>query len=121
MKLLLTTILASWATLGVSGATQERQVTQPLVDSASSQDQITKDNDIATANGGNGAFGLPGYCASVNSIWNRVSSAAGAIVWKQSGNRTCRPLLYGSPATPAEGITADLDVDGKIVLVREAL
>lgn len=38
-----TTVLASWATLGVSAAVQERQTTKPLVDSASFQEQITKE------------------------------------------------------------------------------
>ncbi|KAK1700060.1 hypothetical protein BDP55DRAFT_215446 [Colletotrichum godetiae] len=159
-----TTILASWATLGVRAAVQERQTTKPLVDSASFQDQITKENlqanlvqlsDIAIANGGNRAFGLPGYAASVDYIFSRISSAAGAKVWKQdfsatystelranltvNGEKLTIYGLYGSPDTPAEGITAqlvagpngtaaceaasyaDLDVDGKIVIVTESL
>ncbi|KAK1640814.1 hypothetical protein BDP81DRAFT_403045 [Colletotrichum phormii] len=148
-----TTILASWATLGVRAAVQERQTTKPLVDSASFQDQITKENlqanlvqlsDIATANGGNRAFGLPGYAASVDYIFNRISSAAGAKHRAPrnltvNGEKLTIYGLYGSPDTPAEGITAqlvagpngtaacepasyaDLDVDGKIVIVTESL
>lgn len=81
-------------------------------------------NDIATANGGNRAFGYPGYDASVDYVWSRISSVGGAKVWKQDfsavfsseikANLTVNDEgfqvygLSGSPATPAGGITAEL-------------
>ncbi|KAF9881659.1 hypothetical protein CkaCkLH20_00805 [Colletotrichum karsti] len=163
MKLLLTAGVLSWIGLGAC-AVEGRQAKKPLVDSASFQAQITRENleanlvrlnDIATANGGNRAFGYPGYDASVDFVWDRISSVEGAKVWKQDfsavfsseirANLTVnneRLQAYGlsqSPATPAEGITAELvagpdgtaacdaasyagrDVAGKIVLVRETL
>lgn len=112
-------------------------------------------SDIATANGGNRAFGYPGYDASVDFIWSRISAVQGAKVWKQDfpavfsselrakltvdDEELAAYGLSGSPFTPGAGITgelaagpegvaaceaasyADLDVAGKIVLVREAL
>ncbi|GKT59437.1 aminopeptidase Y [Colletotrichum tofieldiae] len=151
MMLSATTALVSWAS-------------KPLVDSISFQEQITKENleanlvslnDIATTNGGNRAFGYPGYDASVDYIWSRISAVEGANVWKQdfsavfsselranltvNGEKLAVYGLSGSPFTSAVGITADLvagpegvaacetasyadlDVNGRIVLVREAL
>ncbi|GJC78998.1 putative leucine aminopeptidase 2 [Colletotrichum liriopes] len=163
MILSATTALVSWVGLGAC-AVQVRQASKPLVDSISFQEQITKENleanlvslnDIATTNGGNRAFGYPGYDASVDYIWNRISAVEGANVWKQdfsavfsselranltvNGEKLAVYGLSGSPFTPAVGITADLvagpegvaacetasyddlDVNGRIVLVREAL
>ncbi|KZL79870.1 peptidase family m28 [Colletotrichum incanum] len=163
MMLPATTALVAWASLGAC-AVQVRQASKPLVDSISFQEQITNENleanlirlnDIATTNGGNRAFGYPGYDASVDYIWSRISAVDGAKVWKQEfsavfsselrANLTVngeKLAIYGlseSPFTPAIGITADLvagpegiaaceavsyadlDVNGKIVLVREAL
>ncbi|TKW57242.1 Leucine aminopeptidase 2 [Colletotrichum tanaceti] len=163
MKLSVTSALVSWASLGAC-VIHERQTSKPLVDSGSFQQQITKANleanlvrlsDIAKANGGNRAFGYPGYDASVDFIWSRISAVQGAKVWKQDfpavfsselrarltvdGKNLAAYALTGSPFTPAAGITAeltagpegvaaceaasyaDLDVAGKIVLVREAL
>ncbi|KAK6220257.1 peptidase family M28 [Colletotrichum tabaci] len=163
MKLSATSALVSWASLGAC-LIHERQTLKPLVDSGSFQEQITKENleanlvrlsDIATANGGNRAFGYPGYDASVDFIWSRISAVQGAKVWKQDfpavfsselrakltvdDEELAAYGLSGSPFTPGAGITgelaagpegvaaceaasyADLDVAGKIVLVREAL
>ncbi|KAH8157245.1 hypothetical protein CIB48_g11004 [Xylaria polymorpha] len=79
---------------------------------------------IASANGGNRAFGLPGYAASVDYVWEKVSKIKGAKAWKQDfpslfnyvesielkfNNESI--YVYGltySPSTPDEGITADL-------------
>ncbi|GAB1321093.1 Peptide hydrolase [Madurella fahalii] len=81
-------------------------------------------NDIAYANGGNRAFGLPGYAASVDYVWNRISRVPGTKAWKQDF-----PALFGfvesidlkvggediyvygltySPSTSPEGITAEI-------------
>lgn len=81
-------------------------------------------SDIATANDGIRAFGLPGYAASVDYVYDRISSVAGAKVWKQDfsavfsseirANLTVNGealAAYGltlSPATPAEGVTGQL-------------
>ncbi|TEA19416.1 putative lipoprotein aminopeptidase LpqL [Colletotrichum sidae] len=163
MRLSSTASILSWTGLAIC-AVHERQADQPLVDSASLQAQITKDNleanlvklaDVATANGGNRAFGYPGYAASVEYVLGRISSIPGTRTWTQDFPATFASELranltvnkapfpvYGlsqSPATPPEGVTAqlaagpegaaacaaasyaDLDVAGKIVLVREAL
>ncbi|KAF6809188.1 peptidase family M28 [Colletotrichum sojae] len=134
MKFLAATNVLSWATLGAC-AVHERQAQKPLVESASFQEQIIKENleanlvrlnDIATANGGNRAFGYPGYAASVDFVWDRISAAAagGAKVWKQdfpavfsneiranltvNGETLPAYGLSQSPATPDGGITAEL-------------
>jgi hypothetical protein len=81
-------------------------------------------NSIALNHGGNRAFGLPGYAASVSYIWNRISHIPGIKTWKQDF-----PALFGfvesidlkvggediyvfgltySPSTPPEGITAEI-------------
>ncbi|KAI8231563.1 putative leucine aminopeptidase 2 [Colletotrichum sp. SAR 10_96] len=123
---------ALWVALGACSL-QKRQDDKPLVDSTSFQAAITRENleanlvslnDIATANDGNRAFGLPGYAASVDYVYDRISSVAGAKVWKQDfsavfsseirANLTVNGealAAYGltlSPATPAEGITGQL-------------
>lgn len=79
---------------------------------------------IATANGGNRAFGLPGYAASVDYVWENISKIKGAKAWKQDFSALFNYVqsielkvneeslyVYGltySPSTPAEGITAEL-------------
>ncbi|KAI0437076.1 peptidase family M28 [Xylaria telfairii] len=79
---------------------------------------------IASANGGNRAFGLPGYAASVDYVWEKVSKIKGAKAWKQDFPSLFNYVesielkfndestyVYGltySPSTPDEGITADL-------------
>lgn len=81
-------------------------------------------DNIANANGGNRAFGLPGYAASVDYVWNRVSRVPGTRAWKQDfdglfGQVRSIQLKIGdedvyvfgltySPSTPAEGITAEI-------------
>ncbi|QGI85536.1 hypothetical protein CEK25_012265 [Fusarium fujikuroi] len=81
-------------------------------------------NDIAFANGGNRAFGLPGYDASVDYIFKRISKVKTAKVWKQNFPALFAfvdsielkvddtPVyIYGltySPSTSEEGITAEI-------------
>ncbi|CAJ0554562.1 Ff.00g130750.m01.CDS01 [Fusarium sp. VM40] len=81
-------------------------------------------NDIAFANGGNRAFGLPGYDASVDYVFKRISKVKNAKVWKQNFPALFalvdsieltvddKPIyVYGltySPSTSAEGITAEI-------------
>ncbi|KAM5381897.1 hypothetical protein ACJZ2D_002887 [Fusarium nematophilum] len=81
-------------------------------------------NDIAFDNGGNRAFGLPGYAASVDYIWGRISKVKGAKVWKQNfpalfafvnsielkvdGEPIYVHGLTYSPSTSEEGITAEI-------------
>lgn len=81
-------------------------------------------DDIATANNGNRAFGLPGYAASVDYIWERVSNIPGTRAWKQDfyslfdqvlsidfrvdGQPVHVVGLSYSPSTSEEGITAQL-------------
>jgi Zn-dependent M28 family amino/carboxypeptidase len=80
--------------------------------------------EIATANGGNRAFGLPGYAASVDYVVSKVSNSTSYKSWTQDF-----PALYNdvvsitfrvddteyyvfgptySPSTTAEGVTAPL-------------
>ncbi|KAF2761980.1 aminopeptidase-like protein Y [Pseudovirgaria hyperparasitica] len=79
---------------------------------------------IANENGGNRAFGLPGYAASVDFIWSRVGKIRGTKAWKQDFPALFNNVdsisfivndipyyVYGltySPSTSAEGITAPL-------------
>jgi Zn-dependent M28 family amino/carboxypeptidase len=81
-------------------------------------------NDIAFDNGGNRAFGLPGYDASVDYIYKRASKVKNAKVWKQNFPALFayvdsidlkvddEPIyVYGltySPSTTEEGITAEI-------------
>lgn len=81
-------------------------------------------NDIAYANGGNRAFGFPGYDASVEFIYNEVSKLKGFEAWIQDfpalftetqaaavtvGNETYRTVaLTYTPSTPEEGVTLPL-------------
>jgi Zn-dependent M28 family amino/carboxypeptidase len=57
-------------------------------------------NDIAYANGGNRAFGYPGYTASVDFIYGEVSKLKGFNVWKQDV-----PALFTN--TTAAAVTVD--------------
>ncbi|KAF2798016.1 aminopeptidase Y [Melanomma pulvis-pyrius CBS 109.77] len=85
---------------------------------------LVKFNDIATANGGNRAFGLPGYTASVDFIWSRISQLEGVKAWKQDFSAVygrssvvnltaggteyaAWPITY-SPETSHEGLEAEL-------------
>lgn len=81
-------------------------------------------NDIAETNGGNRAFGLPGYAASVDYVWDRISRVPGTRAWKQEfeglfnfvrsielkvGGETIYVFgLTYSPSTSPEGITAEI-------------
>ncbi|KAJ2994664.1 hypothetical protein NUW58_g1496 [Xylaria curta] len=79
---------------------------------------------IAAANGGNRAFGLPGYAASVDYVYEKISKIKGAKAWKQDFPSLFNYVqsielkfndesvyVYGltySPSTPDEGITSEL-------------
>ncbi|KAH9907516.1 peptidase family M28 [Xylariomycetidae sp. FL2044] len=107
---------------------------KPLVASEPLQAEMTTEKlmanlealqEIASANGGNRAFGLPGYAASVDYVWSRVANATGTRAWKQDFtalfaqvesielriNDEAPTYVFGltySPSTGAEGVTADL-------------
>ena len=82
--------------------------------------------EIATANGGNRAFGYPGYSASVDFVWSKISQLDGVKAWKQDfsavfsrdsgANLTVNGVryeafpVYTSPYTPTDGLTADVVV-----------
>lgn len=129
MKLSHASILAAASLV----AAKPKPYPKPLVSSKAIQDAITTDGlmgnlqalqDIATANGGNRAFGLPGYAASVDYILSQAGSLKGFKTWVQdfpalftlvesigfvvgSENITVIGLSY-SPSTPEDGITAAL-------------
>lgn len=81
-------------------------------------------NDIADSNGGNRAFGYPGYAASVDYIFDEISKLDGFAVWKQNfpalfTNTTAADITIGdeslrtvaltyTPSTPEEGIFAQV-------------
>ncbi|UZP38310.1 hypothetical protein NXS19_006126 [Fusarium pseudograminearum] len=81
-------------------------------------------NKIAYANGGNRAFGLPGYAASVDFIYKEISKLKGFKTWKQDfpanftqtlaaevtvDDETFRTVaLTYTPSTSEEGVTAEL-------------
>ncbi|KAK3994303.1 leucine aminopeptidase 2 [Cladorrhinum sp. PSN332] len=81
-------------------------------------------NTIAFAHGGNRAFGLPGYAASVDYVWKKVSKVKGVKAVKQDFPALFNFVdsislsvdgediyVYGltySPSTSAEGITAEI-------------
>ncbi|KAK7710508.1 hypothetical protein SLS63_012938 [Diaporthe eres] len=83
-------------------------------------------DEIATANGGNRAFGYPGYTASVDFVWSKISQLDGVKAWKQDfpavfssdsgANLTVNGVryeafpVYTSPYTPTGGLTADVVV-----------
>jgi Zn-dependent M28 family amino/carboxypeptidase len=85
---------------------------------------LQKLNDIAYANGGNRAFGYPGYDASVDFIYGQVSKLKGFSAWKQDfpalfTNTTAADVtvdgesfrtvaLTYTPSTPEEGIVREL-------------
>ncbi|KAI3400551.1 hypothetical protein diail_2752 [Diaporthe ilicicola] len=130
MKILQFTSLSLALLLG-KGAAGEK----PLVDSAALQADISADNlqadlvqfdQIATANGGNRAFGYSGYDASVDFVWNKIAQLDGIRAWKQDfpgvfnqdygANLTVNGVrqeafpVYTSPYTPAGGLTGDVVV-----------
>ncbi len=81
-------------------------------------------HEIAIANGGNRAFGLPGYAASVDFVYDRISDIPGYRAWKQDfsalfnyvesislkvdGERIYVHGLTYSPSTTKEGIEAEI-------------
>lgn len=82
-------------------------------------------NEIAFKYGnGNRAFGLPGYAASVDYIWEQISKVNGTKAWKQDFPAWFGQVqsvsfkvgeedfyIYGvtySPSTAEEGVTAEL-------------
>lgn len=85
---------------------------------------LEKLNDLAFANGGNRAFGLPGYDASVDYVFKKTSKVKGAKVYKQNFPALFAYVdsislkvddsdvyVYGltySPSTSADGITAEI-------------
>ncbi|KAI1363127.1 peptidase family M28 [Xylaria arbuscula] len=114
-------------------ATCEAAHSKPKISSKKLQAEIKTENlwshlvaldKIAAANGGNRAFGLPGYAASVDYVWEKISKIKGAKAWKQDFSALFNYVdsielkvneesiyVYGltySPSTPQEGITADL-------------
>ncbi|KAF2184755.1 aminopeptidase-like protein Y [Zopfia rhizophila CBS 207.26] len=144
----------------VSGTTYGNSL-RPLVKSKPLQDAITTEalmgnlqklDEIAKANGGNRAFGLPGYAASVEYILSRTKDSESFTTWTQDFPALFAQVqsiqftidnknyyIYGltySPSTSTEGLSAplvlgptgaagctdeayaNLDVEGKIVLVE---
>lgn len=108
---------------------------RPLVNSKKLQDAITTEglmgnleklDSIAKANGGNRAFGLPGYAASVEYILSRTQNSTKFRTWTQDfpalfsqvnsiafrvGNQSYHAIgLTYSPSTSAEGWTAPMVV-----------
>ncbi|KAK0702313.1 peptidase family M28 [Lasiosphaeris hirsuta] len=108
-------------------------IAKPRIDSEKLQADITTAglmsnlgalNDIALANGGNRAFGLPGYAASVDYVWGRISNISGNHAWKQDfsalfnlvesvelkvNNESVYVVaLTYSPSTSKQGITAQV-------------
>ena len=113
----------------VAGAPSASQLLQAKITTPGLLTHLQALDDIARSNGGNRAFGLPGYAASVDYIWSHVSDVPGTLAWKQDfsapfeqvvslslslkiDNNTpttipVYPLAY-SPSTPPEGITAEI-------------
>ncbi|KAL8408560.1 hypothetical protein RB594_007118 [Gaeumannomyces avenae] len=127
------TASAAAALLSLATVVAGQKICKPKVDSAKLQADITEENlmknlqvlnDLAYANGGNRAFGLPGNQATVDYIFDRVSNVPGTKAWKQefgalfnlvtsiklsiAGADTYVYGLTYSPSTSEEGITADL-------------
>ncbi|KAK1569695.1 peptidase family M28 [Colletotrichum navitas] len=98
-----------------SGIVATNTTCRPKIDSERLQADLTTENlmanlkalnEIAFANGGNRAFGLPGYAASVNYVWDRVSNISGTKAWKQD-----------FPATFGQVISIDFNIDGESIYV----
>ncbi|KAK4443017.1 hypothetical protein QBC34DRAFT_214702 [Podospora aff. communis PSN243] len=111
----------------------QQDTTKPDIDPETLQaDMITANlmshlstlQEVADANGGNRAFGMPGYQASVDYVWGQISNIPGTKVWKQDfpanfswseaelriGESTNVPVyaIERSPTTPDTGIEAEL-------------
>lgn len=113
---------------GVSNRASHRAIVRSIfVDAAvpSLWSHLEALNDLAYAvGGGNRAFGLPGYEASVDYIWSHISDVNATRAWKQDFAAWFGQVesvefrvgdedfyIYGitySPSTPVEGITAEL-------------
>jgi len=92
---------------------------RPKIDSTKIQADITTDglmshlvafNDIALKHGGNRAFGLPGYAASVDYIYSHVSNIPGTKAWKQTFSALFNriesmDLKINGKAVPVHGLT----------------
>ncbi|RBA18303.1 hypothetical protein FPRO05_10598 [Fusarium proliferatum] len=97
---------------------------QKLITEKGLMHNLKKLNDIAYANGGNRAFGLPGYAASVDFIYHEISKLKGFKTWKQDfpanftqtlaaevtvDDETFRTVaLTYTPSTSEDGVTAEL-------------
>ncbi|KAI8304511.1 putative leucine aminopeptidase 2 [Colletotrichum sp. SAR11_240] len=128
-----TTTAATLLSLASGAAAATNETCRPKVDSEQLQADLTTENlmanlealnEIAFANGGNRAFGLPGYAASVDYVWDRISSIPATRAWKQDFPATFGQVVsidfsiddesiyvFGltySPSTSEEGITAEL-------------
>ncbi|KAM5344656.1 hypothetical protein ACJ41O_013191 [Fusarium nematophilum] len=123
-----TTLLALLAPFGEAGKDRRPKVKshklQKLITEKGLMRNLHKLNDIAYDNGGNRAFGLPGYDASVDFIYKEVSKLKGFKAWKQDfpalftettaaevtvDDETFRTVaLTYTPSTPEEGITREL-------------
>ncbi|KAK2728925.1 peptidase family M28 [Colletotrichum kahawae] len=127
------TTAATVLSLASGAAAAANETCRPKVDSDQLQADLTTENlmanlealnEIAFANGGNRAFGLPGYAASVDYVWDRISSIPATRAWKQDFPATFGQVVsidlsigdesiyvFGltySPSTSEEGITAEL-------------
>ncbi|KAK3314366.1 aminopeptidase Y [Apodospora peruviana] len=132
MKLTTYAAAAAAAAAIALGSANAKQC-KPIIDSAKLQNDITTENlmsnlvalnDIASAHGGNRAFGLPGYAASVNYVWDRISTIPGTKSWKQDFSALFNIVesislkindediyVFGlsySPSTSREGIVAEI-------------
>ncbi|GJC88884.1 leucine aminopeptidase 2 [Colletotrichum liriopes] len=104
------------ALLSLASSTAATNTTcRPKIDSEKLQADLTTENlmanlealnEIAFANGGNRAFGLPGYAASVDYVWDRVSKIPATKAWKQD-----------FPATFGQVVSIDFNIDGESIYV----
>ncbi|KAF6836565.1 peptidase family M28 [Colletotrichum plurivorum] len=124
---------AALLSLASSASAADNTTCRPKIDSEKLQADLKTENlmanlkalnDIAFAHGGNRAFGLPGYAASVDYVWDRVSNIPATRAWKQDFSATFGQVVsidlrvgdepvyvFGltySPSTSAEGITAEV-------------
>ncbi|RSL63189.1 hypothetical protein CEP54_005350 [Fusarium duplospermum] len=122
------TLLTLLPSLGAAGKDRRPQVKsnklQKLITEKGLMRNLQKLNDIAYDNGGNRAFGLPGYAASVDFIYKELRKLKGFKAWKEDfpalftettaaevtvDGETFRTVaLTYTPSTPEEGITREL-------------
>ncbi|RSM04857.1 hypothetical protein CEP52_006611 [Fusarium oligoseptatum] len=122
------TLLTLLPSLGAAGKDRRPQVKsnklQKLITEKGLMRNLQKLNDIAYDNGGNRAFGLPGYAASVDFIYKELRKLKGFKAWKEDfpalftettaaevtvDDETFRTVaLTYTPSTPEEGITREL-------------